>query len=33
MIFLDNKDSKMQNIEIIVLKYFHSIQENEINLN
>lgn len=32
MIFLGSKGSKMQNIEIIVLKYFLSIQENEINL-
>lgn len=33
MIFLDSKGSKMQNIEIIILKYFLSIQENEIYLN
>lgn len=33
MIFLDNKGFKMQNIEITVLKYFLSMQENEMNLN
>lgn len=31
MIFLGSKGSQMQNREIIVLKYFLSIQENEIN--
>lgn len=33
MLFLGSKSSKMQNIEIILLKYFLSIQKNQINLN
>lgn len=33
MIFLGSMGSKMQNIEIIVFKYFFTIQDNEINLN
>lgn len=33
MIFLDSKSSKMQSLGIITLKYFLSIQENEMNLH